>query len=126
MSSCSEISAQLAALSADIAALDGKFATKSDLDKYIPKNDRPRIIQASVMEANDFIVPGIMVAIGVAVNGLKPDIQNAVNLANGALGKAGDALGKAGSALSQITGLAAQVVSLAATVATLLIWFFST
>lgn len=121
MTSCSQISSEIAALRADIAALDGKFASKSDLDKYIPKNDRPNIIQSSVMEANDFIVPGIMAAIGIAINGLKPDIQNAVNIANSALSKAGDALGKAGTALSQITGLAAQIVSLAATVATLLV-----
>jgi hypothetical protein len=60
MSSCDSISSEIAALRADIAALNNKYALKSELDQFIKKDDRPRIIQQSVASAEQLIIPAVM------------------------------------------------------------------
>jgi methyl-accepting chemotaxis protein len=63
MSSCNEISAQLAALAAAVAALDGKYATKAELSNYLNKNEKPAIIQQSVASAESLIIPAVIALI---------------------------------------------------------------
>ncbi|MCM2409398.1 collagen-like protein [Anabaena sp. PCC 7938] len=58
--SCNSIADEIAALRADIAALDGRFALKSDLNNYIPKSDRNAIISEAVGKAYTQIYNAIL------------------------------------------------------------------
>jgi Collagen triple helix repeat (20 copies) len=93
MSSCSEISSQLAALSADIAALNNKFALKSDLDKYLLKEEKPQIIQQSVATAEQLWILAIAAGLVKVTELLRPEIEIAANIGKAASEVAGKALG---------------------------------
>ncbi|MEH2146253.1 hypothetical protein [Nostoc sp.] len=126
--SCAELSAEIAALRAEIAR--------------IPKVDEQKIIQASVAAAENLIVPLIgtiilgqlapvkaaVAAVETGLAGLAARITavagtagEALTSAGAAAGTAGTALSQAGAALSKLAGLAATLAALAASVATLLI-----
>ncbi|MEA5516207.1 hypothetical protein [Nodularia sp. UHCC 0506] len=109
MTSCSEISNQLAALSAQIAELD---------NKYVLKSERQGIINESVGKADTTITPKINpIALGAAglvvTQRLAPvTAKVAANAATAAAAKAA-----AAAALAQLAGLAAIIASILASIA---------
>ncbi|MFN6442126.1 MAG: hypothetical protein RMY35_035405, partial [Nostoc sp. DedSLP01] len=85
MTSCSEISSQLSALSSDISALDGKFITRSDLNRLeqeiaavkalIKSVNEDVIIQKSVKLSEQSIVPKIDTAVAAGTALLASKLQ---------------------------------------------------
>ncbi|WP_016953539.1 hypothetical protein [Anabaena sp. PCC 7108] len=107
MSSCDEISGQIAALSAAVSALNGKFATKQELEevrnelnKYIPKSDRQNIISQAVTEAYNSILALIQSLLGD--KGLEQRVSALENLMSTVL-----------SQLTATKGIANQALALA-------------
>ncbi|MBD2692638.1 collagen-like triple helix repeat-containing protein [Anabaena catenula] len=59
MSSCDEISAEIAAVKALVLGLENKFALKSDLNKYIKNEEKSSIIKSAINGADLLITPTI-------------------------------------------------------------------
>lgn len=123
MTSCTEISSELAALRADIAALNGRFALKSDLNqlenklnnKFITKGEKPQIIQASVAQAEQLILP----AIGYAITQRLAPILARINAIDNLLKILGAGLAKL-NPLLQLLGNIGILLQLATSAAALL------
>ncbi|WP_071190986.1 collagen-like protein [Trichormus sp. NMC-1] len=118
MSSCDEISSQIAALSAAIGGLDGKFALKKDIadlqnqiNKCIPQSQKEGIIQSAVSRAYNEIYSALVAFIkSLGDKGLEQrvaalekisstilsQLTATKSIANQALGLAKQALGKSG------------------------------
>jgi hypothetical protein len=119
MSSCDSISSEIAALRADIAALNNKFILKSD---------RPNIIQeaiqalfpelAQLRQKIGFVDGKAGDALGKAVQAGRT-AGDAANKAGDAANKAGNALSKAADALAKYGALAAALAALGLSLGTL-------
>ena len=72
------------------AKVDGLQAQIDQLKNgFIPKSDRPQIIQQSVASAEQLIMPGVLVAIAKAIELLRPEIKAIEVIAKGAAAIAG-------------------------------------
>ncbi|MBE9056350.1 alanine-zipper protein [Sphaerospermopsis sp. LEGE 08334] len=114
---CEKLQSQINSLNQRIAALDNKF---------IPKNEKPNIINESIKGAENSIVPIIGSTIALAVSPLGPQIANATALANAANAAAAAAstaakaaATAAAAALTKLAGIAAQIASILAAIAIL-------
>ncbi|MBC5797133.1 hypothetical protein H5968_18730 [Sphaerospermopsis sp. LEGE 00249] len=117
MTSCTSIESEIAALRADVAALD---------NKYILKNEKPNIVNESIKGAQNLIVPIIGTTVAVAISPLAAQISTAVNLANSAAAAAAaatttaqSAASAAATALAKLAGIAAQIAAILGVIATL-------
>ncbi|MDB9374305.1 collagen-like triple helix repeat-containing protein [Nodularia sphaerocarpa] len=117
MTSCNQIASEIAALRADIAAMQGQF---------IPKSDRGGIINESIGGAKNLIVPIIGTTVAAAIAPFPGAIAQAAALANqaAAAAAAAAALAKqaaaaAAAALAKLAAIAASIAAILAALATL-------
>jgi hypothetical protein len=101
MTSCTNISTEIAALRADIAALNNKFATKQDLinlenklfDKYSVLENRVSILESKISKID--ILENLINSLKNLFKFIQELAEKAVLLAGEALKKAADAIGEA-------------------------------
>ncbi|MEA5515530.1 collagen-like protein, partial [Nodularia sp. UHCC 0506] len=110
MSSCDQISSEIAALSAAIAALDGK---------YVLKSERPQIVRQSIAGAESLIMPRTEQLIAAAIAGLAAKILGIEVIAKGAAAAAASAAGVAAAAAAKVATLAAAIAGILASIAAL-------
>ncbi|MBO1055962.1 MAG: hypothetical protein HEQ27_05300 [Dolichospermum sp. JUN01] len=84
---------------------------RSQISTKIGQEEKPAIVEASVISAEQLIGPGL-IALGSAINSLRPEIAAASAAAT-------QAAQAAGTVLAQLAGIATQIAAILASIATL-------
>jgi chaperonin cofactor prefoldin len=92
---------------------------RNQINTKIGQEEKPAIIQQSVASAEQLLVPGILLFVGNAVNGLRPEIAAAAAAASQAASTATAAATAAAGAIAQLAGMTAQIAAIFTSIATL-------